>query len=106
MRIYRLLYLLGAILITEIALAKMPFTNEVFGKAEGTLDYCARVDPGSAEKYQQRKKDLVKGVPEKEVEDARAAEEYKASYEWAKEELPKMSKEESVSACAAALGGK
>jgi hypothetical protein len=103
MTVHRLLYLLGAIFIAELALAKMPFTNEVLGKAEGTLDYCARVDSRSAEKYQKKKKDMVKGVSEKEVEEARASEEYKAGYDWVTEELPKMPKDESVGACAAAL---
>ncbi len=106
MRIQRLLYLLATVLVAELALAKMPFTNEVFGKVEGTLDYCARIDSQSAAKYEKRKKDLVKDVPEDEVASARKTEDYKTGYEWISNELPKMSKEEIVGACAATLEGK
>ncbi|PYX40899.1 MAG: hypothetical protein DMG81_04975 [Acidobacteria bacterium] len=103
MRIYKFFYLLVAVLIAQVALAKMPFTNEVFGKMEGTLDYCARVDSTAADKYQQKKKDVFKSVPQNEVDEARRTEEYKAGYDWASEELPKMPKTEVSSACAASL---
>ena len=106
MKIQRILYLLAAVLVAELALAKMPFTNEVFGKVEGTFDYCARIDSQSTAKYEKRKKDLVKDVPEDEVAAARKTVEYKTGYEWISNELPKMSKEEVVSACAAAVDGK
>jgi len=106
MRIQKLLYLLAAVFIEEIALAKMPFTNEVFGKVEGTLDHCARVDSPAAEKYQQKKKDLVKGIPEGEVDQARNSEDYKSGYDWTNEELHKMSKDDVSAVCAAALENK
>jgi|SRR5690242_15385469 hypothetical protein len=103
MRIQRMFYLLAAVLVAELALAKMPFTNEVFGKVEGTLDYCARIDSQATAKYEKRKKDLVKDVPEEEVAAARKTEDYKTGYEWISNELPKMSKEEVLGACAATL---
>ena len=102
----KLLYLLAAVLIAEVSLAKMPFTNEVFGKVEGTLDFCARVDSPAADKYQQKKKDLVKDVPQSEVDKARTTEEYKSGYDWTREELPKMPKDEVSAMCAAALENK
>ena len=106
MRIQRIVYLLAALLIAQFALAKLPFTNDLFGKVEGTLDFCARIDPPSAPKYQQKKKSLVKDVPENEVEEARKTEEYKGAYDWISGELPKMPKDQVTSACAAALESK
>jgi hypothetical protein len=103
MRIQKWFYLLAMVLIAGFALAKMPFSNEVFGKAEGTLDYCARMDSASAEKYQKKKQELVKDIPESEVAAARNTEEYKAGYDWAGEELPKMSKEDVAHVCASSL---
>lgn len=106
MRIQRMFYLVAAVLVAELALARMPFPNDVFGKVEGTLDYCARIDSQSAAKYEKRKKDLIKDVPEDEVAAARKTEDYKAGYEWISNQLLKMSKEETVSACAATLENK
>ena len=71
MKILRTICLAAAIVIPQIALAKLPMANDVFGKSEGSLDFCAQVDPQSAPKYQERKKALVKDVPEKEVAEAR-----------------------------------
>lgn len=106
MKIQRTFCFAATLLITQLAVAKMPFTNDIFGKEEGTLDYCARVDSPSAGKYQLKKKDLVKDVPENEVAEARKTEEYKAGYDWIDVELAKMPKDEIVSACAAALNSK
>jgi hypothetical protein len=73
---------------------------------EATFDYCARIDTPSAAKYQQRKKNLVKDVPDSEVAEARKSDEYKTSYESLTSEFPKMPKEDVNSACAAALQSK
>ena len=106
MRIQKWFYLLAIVLLAELALAKLPFSNEVFGKAEGTLDYCGRIDSASAEKYQKKKQELVKDVPESEVAAARSTEEYKAGYDWASDELPKMSKDDVAHVCASSLDEK
>jgi hypothetical protein len=106
MRMKRILCLAAAIIIPELALAKMPFTNDQFGKLEGTLDFCARVDPPAAPKYREKKKALVNGVPEKQVAGARETEEYRTSYGWAGDELVKVPKNDAVTACIAALGTK
>jgi len=106
MKIERVLHILAILILVECALAKMPFSNEVFGKVEGTLDYCAQIDAASAPKYQQKKKDLIKGVPENEVTEARKSEEHKAGYEWISDELPKMPQDEVSAACTASLQAK
>ena len=103
MKIERVLCCVAIFLMVELAFAKMPFSSEVLGKAEGTLDYCAHIDAASAARYQLKKKDLVKGVPEEEVTQARKTDEYKAGYQWISDELPKMPKEEVSNACTASL---
>jgi hypothetical protein len=103
MRMQRILCLATAIMLPELALAKMPFTNDLFGKVESTLDFCARVDPPAATKYREKKKVLVKGVPEKELAEARRTEEYKTSYGWISDELVKVPKNDAAKACTAAL---
>jgi hypothetical protein len=91
--------LAAALLMAEAALATVPFTNDVFGKLESTLDYCAQVDSGSAAKYKEKKKALVKDVPENEVTDARNSDEYKEAYDSITAALSKLSKERVSQAC-------
>jgi hypothetical protein len=106
MKIYKVMCLGAALAIAPLALAKLPFTNDAFGKVEGTLDFCAQVDPHAAPKYQERKKALVEGVPEKEVEEARETQEYKDAYDWVTDELDESPKEHAADACSAFLQGK
>jgi hypothetical protein len=103
MRIYRIVCLVAAMVVPQIALAKLPMTNDVFGKSEGTLDFCATADSEAAPKYQERKKSLVRGVPEKEVAEARNTKEYKDAYEWVTTELGNVPKDQAVAACTAIL---
>ena len=78
MKIYSILCLSIAIVLPEIAVAKLP-PNPAFGQLEGTIDYCAQADAPSAAKYQDLKKRLVEDVQEKEVAEARKTKEYKES---------------------------
>jgi len=95
-----------AVLIAPFALAKVSYPNDVLGKLEGTLDFCAQLDAPSAAKYQQRKKELTKNATEAEIAEARDSEDYKKSYNWISEELPKAPKEDGLKACKAAQTAK
>ena len=48
MKIQRAFCFAAMVLITQLAVAKLPFTNDIFGKEEGTLDRvcCFRVPEG------------------------------------------------------------
>jgi len=106
MKIHRILCLSAAILIPQLALAKLPLPNDAFGKIEGTLDFCAQIDPHSAAKYQEQKKILVRDVPGQEVEAARETTEYKDAYTWISDELGRLPKDKAARTCAASLEGK
>jgi len=106
MKMNRILGFSVAVLISQFALAKVPYTNEVFGKLEGTLDFCAQLDAPSAEKYQERKKQLAKDATEAELAQVRESDEYKKSYDWISEELPKAPKQDALKACKAAQEAK
>jgi hypothetical protein len=103
MKILRTLGLGAAILLPQLALAKLPFSNDAFGRVEATLDSCTQADPAGAPEYQERKKALVRDVPEKEVAEARASQEYKDAYDATTTEIGKQPKEKVVEACAASL---
>jgi len=106
MKVYRIVCLVAGFLLPQVALAKLPFPNDAFGKVEATLDFCAQVDAHSAPKYQERKKALVKDVPQKEVDEARESQEYKEAYSWITDELGKAPKNQAVQACGAYLESK
>jgi len=103
MRIHRILCLSAALLLPTLLLAKLPFSNDAFGRVEATLDSCAQADPAGAPKYQERKKALVKDVPEKEVAEARASQEYRDAYDATTTEIGKQPKDKVVEACTASV---
>jgi len=105
MKIHRVLCLGAALVLAPVALAKLPFPNESFGKVEGTLDFCAQSDPQSASKYQERKRAIVKGISEQELAEARATQEYRDGYDSTSTDLAKLPKEKVVDACTAFLKG-
>lgn len=106
MKIHRILFLCSTIALPQLALAELPFSNDAFGKVEGMLDFCARVDPPAAAKYAEKKKALVKGLPEKEVGEARETEKYKSAYASVSDEAGKQPKDHAVKACTSFLESK
>jgi hypothetical protein len=106
MKIYRILCLGAALVFPQLALAKLPFTNDAFGRVEGTLDFCAQADAQAAAKYEERKKSLVRDVPEKEVDEARQTQEYRDAYDWISAELGKVPKAQATKGCGDFLQGK
>jgi len=106
MKIHRILCLGAALAIPQMLLAKLPASNDSFGKMEGILDFCARADSQAASKYQERKKVLVGDATEKEVAEARQSQEYKDGYQGMTEELANVPKDKAVKACSAYLEGK
>ena len=106
MKINRVLLIGATIMIPQLVNAKLPFSNDAFGKMEGIVNYCAKIDAGSAAKYQERAKLLVKDVPEKELTEARKSAEYKESYDSISADLEKAPKENSIQACRAYLEAK
>ena len=103
MKIKYHLSLVAAFALCQFALAKMPFSNDVFGRVESTMDHCAQIDHASADKYEAKKKDTVKGATDSEITEARNSNEYKAAYKEMSEQLAQMPKDDAMQACTAAL---
>ncbi|MGC1451126.1 MAG: hypothetical protein WA830_13945 [Candidatus Sulfotelmatobacter sp.] len=106
MKLHRIVCLGAVLVIPQLLLAKLPATNDSFGKMEGILDFCAQADSQSASKYQERKKVLAGDATEKEIAEARETQEYKDGYQAVSDELGKVPKEKAVKACTAYLEGK
>jgi hypothetical protein len=105
MKIYSILFWSIAIVLPQIAMARLP-PNPAFGQLEGTIDYCAQANAPSAAKYQDLKKRLVDDVQENEVAEARKTKEYKESYDAMSEALGKVPNEQVIKACRSLLEAK
>jgi hypothetical protein len=91
--------LCAAILFPQLALAissSNPPAGNVqassYGTVQATLDYCARIDPGSATRYQDEAR-LIVGAQFKSTN------EYKDGYSRAQDALGKVSEHEGKAAC-------
>jgi len=91
--------LCAAILFPQLALA-IPSGNQPagnvqassFGSVQATLDYCGRINPGAAAKYQEEAKLIVGGQ-------FKSTNEYKDGYAKAQDALGKVSAHEGKEAC-------
>jgi hypothetical protein len=106
MKLHRIVFACTLIMLPQLLNAKLPFSNDAFGKVEGILAYCAKVNPESAVKYQDAAKALVKDASEKEVTEARNSVEYKESIDSINAQLEKAPKENSIKACRDYLNSK
>jgi hypothetical protein len=86
----------AAIMVPQLVSAKLPFSNDSFGRIDGIVAYCGKIDAGSSAKYQERAKLLVKDVPEKELTEARKSAGYKESYDSITAQLEKTPMENSI----------
>ena len=106
MKMVRVVGLAGMLVLTSFAFAKLALPNDIFGKVEGALDACAKVDPQSASKYAAKKKELTEGATPQEVAEARASDEYKQGYAAGTDEIEKQPKDEAKKSCSQALESK
>lgn len=64
-----ILYSVAALGIARVQ-AKLPLPNDIFGRREGTFDFCAQANPQAAPQYQERKKAMVEDAPGQVVAEA------------------------------------
>jgi hypothetical protein len=108
MKNFRILILSFVAIVTfsQRAGAKLSMPPQTLGFIEGTLDFCAKVDPNSADKYKAAGKAFVADATQEELDKARSSGEYKDSYDMTTGNLEKAPKEKAVKACTAFLEGK
>lgn len=98
MKIYLILCLCAASTIPLLAVADAP-SGQSLGTAQATIDFCARINPDAATKYQQQATSLVQGVPEEELNKVRSTDEYKEAYTQTSTVLDEISKADAATAC-------
>lgn len=86
--------------VTQLAMAELPFPTKALGQIEGTLDFCAQMNPKAAAEYKERGKAIIGKASEKDLAEARTSAEYKESYNWISGELRKAQKDDAAKACA------
>jgi len=101
-----ILGLVAAMILPQIAGAKLSITPQSLGFIESTLDYCAKVDSESAAQYKERGKAFIGDATQEELDKARSTAEYKDSYSTTSSNLEKTKKSDAVKACKAFLEGK
>jgi len=106
MRIVRILSLGAAIILPQLALAELPFGPEMLARLDGATDMCAKEKPEVAQKLKDQSKLLFKDVSDKELEDARSSDDYKAARKTVDAELAKLKKEEAAKSCSEIFGSK
>lgn len=106
MKVPLILGLSAVMALPGLALSEVPIDGETLGRVEGTLAFCAKVDPQSAAKYQEASKIVTRDQPQKAVESARSSKEYQDAFKAINVELGKASNEDAVKACTAFLEGK
>jgi tetrahydromethanopterin S-methyltransferase subunit A len=77
--------------------------GRALGATEAILNYCAKIDPKAAERYQQQIKLLVQGVPEAVLVEVRSSEDYKQARESAEDSLTKVGEHDAKQACASSV---
>jgi hypothetical protein len=103
MKFYCALCLLAVLAFSQLTPAAPPVPAKVLGHLDATVNFCARVDSASADKYKEIVKGTVKGMSEKELAEARSSAEYKQTYAAITTEREKIPEEKAVESCRAVL---
>ena len=103
MRIRPIVGLSVALVLPQIATAKVPMPGKSLGQIESILDFCAKADPQSASKFKDVKKLLSGDATEDELSEARKSGDYTDSYQETSDKLDKVSPEKAAKACSAYL---
>jgi hypothetical protein len=95
----RSMFCLCAVVALPVSAAEVPLRGQALGSVQSTVDFCAQLDPGSADKYQGFSKLVVEGAPGTEVEEVRRTDEYKEAYERVRAQLKDVPKDQAVESC-------
>jgi hypothetical protein len=99
--------LLGVVSLSAFAIPAMsaePAINaQILGLTESVLRYCAKMDPGAAEKLQEKVNRLVNGASDEAVAKIRRSEQYRTAYSSATEFVSQVDEKNAPRVCADAL---
>jgi hypothetical protein len=103
MKINSIFFLLVFTALPPLILAFAPIPAASLGQVEATVAFCGRVDSKSADKYEDLRKRIIKGVSQEELTETRNSSQYKESVQAVTTELGKLPTDKAVESCRAAL---
>ena len=89
----------GTVLFTQFAAAELPFNKQLLAQIDSTIDFCSQARPQSAQKFHDIATSMSKNLSAKDLEAARATDEYKDSRKTFSEDLGKLSKDDVDRTC-------
>ena len=98
-KLYHTLGLVAVLTLANHSLAAPVVPAKALGMVDAKVDFCARVDSQSADKYKAWGKLAIAGMSEKEVKDAHESADYKAGYNALTGQLEKVPQEKAVENC-------
>lgn len=98
-KFYCTLGLVAVLALANQTLAAPAVPPKALGMVEAKVDFCARVDSQSADKYKELGKLAVAGMSEKEVKEARESNDYKTAYNALTGQFEKIPQEKAVAGC-------
>lgn len=102
-RILSLVCLSTALAVPQVFAAELP-PPAALGQIESLLDSCSKASPESAPDYKKQREHLVQDVPDKDLAELRASDEYKGAYKEISDRFEKASKADAEKACKVFLG--
>jgi hypothetical protein len=75
------------------------FDGRVLGATEAVLDYCAKIDPSSADQYRQQLKLMLHGATDEVLAKARDTDDYKQARATAEDSLSKLDEKDAKETC-------
>jgi hypothetical protein len=78
-----------------------PLNARALGALEGTLNFCGKINPESADKYKEMGKLLTKGQTAEALAEKRGSQEYKDSLDQISKHLEGLSTKEALATCKA-----
>jgi hypothetical protein len=103
MKIRNMLWLCAGGALAAPVLADEPMSGHVLGMVQGTVDFCAKLNPAQAANYQEQSRRLLQGVPADELTRARSTEDYKIAYERTSTQFKSMPEERAAQSCKGVL---
>jgi len=99
------MFVLAAVAVSGLALAGEPVPDaKPLATVEAILDYCAKVDPAAAERYQEHVKLVAQGASEETLAKVRKSNEYQQAHGEVDEFLAKVDPHNAKKVCSQQLG--
>ena len=90
---------LMAIVLPQLALAELPVNHQSLATVQAVVDFCARMKPADAAKYQEQAGLMVSGLSRVDLSRVREADDYKKAYASTDEALEKVEANDAAKAC-------